>query len=276
MKTGLIFLLFFLVACSPPAEKDETSTTMVSAKTEAVIAPSPMAGNCNLVLGFDAWEPYQYADVGGRVAGLDIELISGIAEAIGCEITYKQGTWVKLLAALREGEIDILLGASKTEAREEFAFFSDPYRMEEFSLYIRKADMKRAGYQSLNEFIDGGSQIGIVADYLYGEEVSKLLDDPKKAKSFVNAIMGELNVARLLDEDIDGFLEDSFVGASLLRRKALSDYIVAHGITINTGNAYVMFSKQSITEDQLALFNAELQRVKQSQTYKDLLTKYSH
>ena len=276
MKISILFLLFLLVACSPPAEKDETSTAIPQTEAKTTIVQSPMTEDCNLVLGFDAWEPYQYADVGGRVAGLDIELVSGVANAIGCEITYQQGTWVKLLAALKQGDIDILLGASKTEAREEFAYFSDAYRMEEFSLYIRKADMKRAAYQSLSEFIDSGSQIGIVADYLYGEEVSKLLDDPKKAKSFVNAIMGELNVARLLDEDIDGFIEDSFVGASMLRRKALSDYIVAHGITINTGNAYVMFSQQGITEEQLALFNAELQRVKQSQTYEDLLTKYSY
>ena len=270
MKIGFLPLFLLLFACSPPPEKEAASAVMDEAENSAS-APS-----CNLVLGFDAWEPYQYADVGGRVAGLDIELVSGVANGISCEITYQQGTWVELLAALERGEVDILLGASKTEAREEFAYFSDAYRMEEFSLYIRKDDEKSAAYMSLSEFVDNGSRIGIVADYLYGEEVAKLLDDPEKAKSFANAILGELNIARLLDEDIDGFLEDSFVGASMLRRKALSNFIVAQGITIKTGNAYVMFSKQGITEEQLSLFNAELQRVKQSETYKELLSKYSY
>ncbi|MFT4655113.1 MAG: polar amino acid transport system substrate-binding protein, partial [Patiriisocius sp.] len=192
------------------------------------------------------------------------------------ELKYEQGTWVDLLAALKKGDIDILLGASKTEAREQFAFFSDAYRMEEFSLYIRKDDQTHAGYESLTEFIAGGSQIGIVSDYLYGEEVAELLDHPEKSKLFVNAMIGEINVARLLDEDIAGFLEDSFVGASMLRRKALSEYIVAQGITMQTGNAYVMFSRQGITQGQLALFNAQLQRVKESTKYQELLSKYSY
>jgi polar amino acid transport system substrate-binding protein len=273
MKIGLLPLFFLLFACAPPLEKQPDIVALEEAEN---IAQQALEEKCSLVLGFDAWEPYQYADVGGRVAGLDIELVSGVVSGISCEISYQQGTWVELLAALKQGEIDILLGASKTEAREEFAYFSDAYRMEEFSLYIRKDDETSAAYTSLTEFVDKGSRIGIVADYLYGEEVAKLLDNPEKAESFVNAILGELNIARLLDEDIDGFLEDSFVGASMLRRKALSEYIVAQGITIKTGNAYVMFSKKGISEAQLALFNAELQRVKKSQFYEELLSKYSY
>ncbi|MFT6269040.1 MAG: polar amino acid transport system substrate-binding protein [Alphaproteobacteria bacterium] len=282
MKTRLLPLLFLLAACSPASEKDEAANSLEQIEPTAAVAPVTVeeqlaaVEECKLTLGFDAWEPYQYADVGGRVAGLDIELISGVVEQIGCELTYQQGTWVDLLAALRKGDIDMLLGASKTEAREQFAFFSDAYRMEEFSLYIRKDDQGHAVYESLSEFIADGSKIGIVADYFYGEEVAELLDDPEKSKSFINAIMGELNVARLLDEDIAGFLEDSFVGASMLRRKALSEYIVAHGITIQTGDAYVMFSRQGITENQLSRFNVELRNVKKSTKYQELLTKYSY
>ncbi|AEP31400.1 substrate-binding periplasmic protein [Brumicola nitratireducens] len=280
MKISYLLVIFFISACTPQPEKvtDDTASTETFQTDPIEVAEQPaiVDDECNLVLGFDAWEPYQYADVGGRVAGLDIELITGVAEAIGCNITYQQGTWVDLLSLLKQGNIDMLLGASKTDAREQFAFFSDAYRMEEFSLYIRSGEEKRAAYKTLSEFIESGSRIGVVSDYLYGEEVAALLDDPEKSQFFKNAIMGELNIARLLDQDIDGFLEDSFVGASMLRRKALSDLIVAQGITIQTGNIYVMFSQQGITQDQLAKFNAQLQKVKQSQIYEDLLKKYSY
>jgi polar amino acid transport system substrate-binding protein len=103
-----------------------------------------------------------------------------------------------------------------------------------------------------------------------------LLDSPESSKYFVNAIIGEINVARLLDEDIDGYLEDSFVGSSLLRRKALSQYIIAHGVTIQTGNAYVMFSKLSVTPEQLVDFNTQLGNVKNSNLYQDILDKYTY
>jgi polar amino acid transport system substrate-binding protein len=279
MKISYLLMIFLLAACSPQVETTEEAqnTTETTLPAAAELAGStPIVKECSLLLGFDAWEPYQYADVGGRVAGLDIELVSLVANGIGCEITYRQGTWVDLLGSLKEGDIDILLGASKTPAREKFAFFSEPYRMEEFSLYIRSGEQDDLDFTTLTEFVNSGSKVGVVAEYLYGEEVARLVDHPETSKMFVNAIMGELNVARLMDGDIDGFLEDSFVGASMLRRKALSDYIIAQGITIETGNAYVMFSQESVTPEQLVAFNAELKRVKASDDYEELMAKYSY
>jgi polar amino acid transport system substrate-binding protein len=274
----LILLSFIVSACEPEpsSEQAESKPVVVEAETAVPIEKSATDKNCQFVLGFDAWEPYQYVDVGDRVAGLDIELISAVIKGMGCQLTYQQGTWVDLLMALKQGEVHILLGASKTEAREQFAFFSDAYRMEEFSLYIRNGDDVRTGYKTVAEFIQNESRIGIVEDYVYGPDVSTLLDNADTSKYFVNAIIGELNMARLLDEDIDGYLEDSFVGASLLRRKALSNFIVAHGITIQTGNAYVMFSQKSISQEQLSDFNTQLAKVKNSQIYQDILKKYSY
>jgi polar amino acid transport system substrate-binding protein len=282
MKISRLFLpmllLFIISACKPESSSEQTKLmpVAVTIETEAPMENKTPVQNCQFVLGFDAWEPYQYADVGERVAGLDIELVAAVAEGMGCQLIFQQGTWVDLLMALKQGDVDILLGASKTEARKQFALFSDAYRMEEFSLYIRKDDNVRAGYQTLSDFMQNGSKIGIVEDYVYGPEVSLLLDGTETSKHFVNAIMGELNVARLLVADIDGYLEDSFVGASLLRRKALSNYIVAQGITIQTGNAYVMFSRKSVTSEQLIDFNMQLAKVKGSQTYQDILNKYSY
>jgi polar amino acid transport system substrate-binding protein len=272
----LLFLSFIISACKPQPADEQIQSPPVVAKTTIPVDGQISDNNCKFILGFDAWEPYQYVDVGERVAGLDIELITAVIKNMGCQLTYQQGTWVDLLVALKQGEVDLLLGASKTEARERFALFSDAYRMEEFSLYIRKGDKVRASYETISEFSQNDSRIGIVEDYVYGPDVSMLLDSPESSKYFVNAIIGEINVARLLDEDIDGYLEDSFVGSSLLRRKALSQYIIAHGVTIQTGNAYVMFSKLSVTPEQLINFNTQLGNVKNSNLYQDILDKYAY
>jgi polar amino acid transport system substrate-binding protein len=280
MKINYLFLLillpFIVSACKPQPPSEQVQSTPIIVDITVPVEKQVPDNNCKFVLGFDAWEPYQYVDVGERVAGLDIELIATVVKDMGCQLTYQQGTWVDLLMALRQGEVDILLGASKTQARKKFALFSDAYRMEEFSLYIRKSDKVRANYKTISEFSKNNSRIGIVEDYVYGPDVSMLLDTPATSKYFVNAIMGEINVARLLDEDIDGYLEDSFVGASLLRRKALSKYIVAQGITIKTGNAYVMFSQMSVTPEQLRNFNTQLAKVKSSEIYQDILDKYTY
>lgn len=276
----LLFALVLVItfsSCEPTkTEQDKETAKVVEPSASTTPLPTPERSICEFTLGFDAWEPYQYADVGGVVSGLDIELIEAVVDAMDCKLVYQQGSWVELLKALRQGDVDILLGASKTAAREKFALFSDPYRMEEFSLYIRKDDNTTAKYQTLKEFVQNQSKIGLVDDYFYGPEVTAMLEDPSTSEYFVGGIMGEMNVARLLDGDIDGFIEDSFVGASLIRRKALSNYIVAHGITIETGNAYVMFSQKSVTQEQLEVFNQHLADVKSSDIYQQVLSKYAY
>lgn len=264
-----LLFIFGLAGCNPTDNKTQStanSETNPAAKLEK---------NCALTLGFDAWDPYQYADVGGRVAGLDIELITLVSSKIGCDITYKQGTWVELLQYLKAGKVDMLLGASKTKAREEYALFSAPYRTEQFSLYIRQGDDKRKAYDSIDKFIESDSRIGIVEDYYYGPQIAMLLEGLVTSKSFVNAIMGEINVARLLDDDIDVFIEDSYVGASLLRRKALSSRIMPHQTTIETGEVYVMFAKDNFSIHQLEQFNLQLIEIKNSPQFEALVKKYS-
>jgi polar amino acid transport system substrate-binding protein len=265
MKTSRLIIvcssILLLLNCKPSNNSEVNDQPLPLVTEVSTIATVP---DCKLVLGFDAWEPYQYIDVGDRVTGLDVELANAVLKEMSCVADYKAGTWVSLLNDLRDGNVDMLLGASKTPAREEFALFSQPYRMEEYSLYIRKDDSQLTAIKSVSAFIEQDN----------GPEVSMLRDGSATNKNFVSAIIGEVNVARLLDRDIDAYLEDSFVGASVLRRKALGNYIVPQGITINTGDAHVMFSKNTVSVDTLQRFDAALTKVKSSPFYTDLLSRY--
>ncbi|KXI29635.1 substrate-binding periplasmic protein [Paraglaciecola hydrolytica] len=265
-----------LILCNCQPVTTEKTNPLSSTETAMIELVAPETNDsCHFVVGFDAWEPYQYIDVGDKVTGLDIELVSAVLKSIECDFSFKSGTWMALMGELKKGEVDILLGASKTPAREEFALFSNAYRTEEYSLYIRREDLTTADYSSIDAFIEKGKLIGVVEDYYYGPEVSMLRDGAATSSSFVSAIMGEVNIARLLDKDIDGFLEDSFVGASFLRRKALSEYIVAQGTKIKTGDTHIIFSKKSVDETKVELFNQALHSIKTSDQYQEIVSRYS-
>lgn len=269
--------LFSLLACKPaPVGQDKSAAAQSAPVASEPPSAQQQKADCELVLGFDVWVPYQYLDVGNRVAGLDIEMVELVVKNMGCKLTYQRGTWVTLLDKIKRGEVDMMVGASKTPAREEFALFSDTYRMEEFSLYIRKDDEKSMAYQTVADFVAGGGKIGVVGDYYYGPQVSMLQDGSATSNAFVTAIMGEFNVVRLLDEDIDGFLEDSFVAASMLRRKALTELIVPQGIVVNTGEVYVMFSKKNVSQDIIDSFNSQLHKIQSDGSYEKLVEKYSN
>lgn len=263
-------LTLTLVACNP-----QPSSVTTSEKTQ-VTASSVAPGACSLKLGYEAWEPYQYTGLDQKAAGLDIELISAVGKAMGCQIIPSQGAWMELVAALRDGRIDLVAGASKTASREQFAYFSAPYRQEQFQLFVLTAKSAAMPEVTLSDFIGKGHKVGIISEYYYGDEYSGLAANDAYKAQFVEASLGELNVARLVDGDIDGMLEDSFVARSMLRRKGLSNQIGPQGIALQSNDVYVMFSKASVPQETVLKFNQALKNIRNSGEYMLIIDKYQN
>lgn len=294
---GVLLFPLLLLGCEPkPAPDSAKPPAAVNANDEAVAKPAATdsanvnptvassttdansaaggAAPCVLKLGYEAWEPYQYTNLENKAAGLDIELIQAIADVMQCTVQPRQGSWTELVSALKAGELDLLPGASQTEARREFAYFSEPYRAEQFQLFVRSADSAKYPQTSLTDFIAAGHKVGIISDYFYGNEFAELSAQDAVKANFVEASLGELNLARLLDEDIDAMLEDAFVAHSLLRRKGLEQQIGAHPITLGNSDVYVMFSKVSVKPEQVQAFNQALAQLKQDGRYAAIVARY--
>lgn len=276
MKTSCFAVTFIccllLSACGPQAPKNVSSAAAAAPATAvATAAPAPQ---CTLKLGFEAWEPYQFMSMDDQPAGLDIELVQAVATEMGCVISGQQGSWTDLIAALKAGEVDLLLGASVTPARQEFAYFSDPYRNEQFVLFVRSADVAGYPQTTLADFVAAGKKVGIISEYYYGEEFAGLYAQDQLKPQFVEASLGELNLARLIDEDIDGMLEDSYVGHAMLKRKGLAQQIGAHAISLGNNDVYVMFAKASVSQQQVEAFNQALATLKGDGRYNAILARY--
>ncbi len=274
----LFSLLLFISACGPntPAPASSAQSAATPAAAAAVAAPAKPTITCQLKLGFEAWEPYQYTSLDNKPAGLDIELVQAIAGEMGCDIAAQQGTWMDLVGALKSGTVDLLLGASVTPARQEYAYFSDPYRQEQFVLFVRSDDVAGYPQNTLADFVGSGKKVGIISEYYYGAEFAELFKQETLKPQFVEASLGELNLARLLDEDIDGMLEDSFVGHAMLRRKGLDKQIGAHSISMGNTDVFVMFSKATVKPEQVNAFNQALATIKADGRYNAILQRYIH
>ena len=277
-----ITLVLLQIGCKPapvtpqaPSETATTATAENSTVNVAQAAPVPEEPqSCTLKLGFEAWEPYQYVGMDQKPAGLDIELVQAVAAKMNCEIVPQQGTWVELIAGIKAGEVDMLLGASKTAAREGFAYFSDSYRKEQFVLFVRTEDVAGLPQNSMPEFLSAGKKLGIVSEYFYGDELAQLYADDQFKANFVEASVSELNLARLMDEEIDGMLEDRFVATSMLRRKGLDKSVSPHSISLGDNDVYVMFSKSSVDEPKVSAFNAAMAAIRQNGEYDAILARY--
>lgn len=283
-----LITIFFVVACEkPPTQQSQQSrseptvrgssqSSQPSTSTENAISQNANSEqSCSLVMGFDVWEPYQYIGLGRQVRGLDVEMVQVIAKRIGCVVTFKQDSWLNLLRQLRDGEVDFVLGASITESRKQFAWFSDAYRQEIFQLYVRADDQHKYRQVSVADFVTDGNRVGVIGAYFYGEKLSSLMESERYRKQFVPAFMSEMNVVRLLDGDIDGFLDDAMVGATMVRRKGLNSFVAEHQAAIKMGNVYVMFSQKSVTLDLVKKFNRAMAVIKSNGQYDEIVQRYN-
>ena len=78
----------------------------------------------------------------------------------------------------------------------------------------------------------------------------------------------------MIQNQIDGFLEDPFVAAYTIKRKGLGDEIEAHPIRVHSGNVALMFSKKSVSEETVLAFNRALVKLMENGEYKRILDKY--
>ncbi len=262
-------LVLSLQACAPdspaPPPPVEATPPAVAEKADS---------DCHLIMGWDPWEPYHYRDVGGDVHGLDVELVSAIAAEAGCTVGFDQEDWATLLGRLRQGEIHLLSGATRTEARESFAWFSDPYREESFGLYVRAGEADDYPGDSLAGLLDAGLTVGMTLEYVYGDEVNQLQDDPSYAGQFRGAAVGELNYDRLVNFEIDSFLEDPFVAATHIRKRGLGERIEAHPLIVATGSVRLMFSKEAVSQETVQRFNDAMAKLRASGEFQRIIARY--
>jgi len=266
----LVVFLLILTACGDSPLPVNTNTNSGEAEPEST------AEQCTLKYGWDPWEPYQYLTPEDEVKGLDIELVTAMAKGAGCNVEFVQDNWVNLLNGIRNGSIEMLGGATITEARGKFALFSDNYRHESFLLYIRTDEPLPGGGTTLSELLEGGFRLGVTEDYLYGEEVDALQDNENFSSQIVSVPITEVNYYNLIQDQIDGFLEDPFVAAYTIRRKGLDGQIEPHSIEIHSGGVSIIFSRKSVNPETVMAFNKALEQMKETGEYQRILGKYSH
>jgi polar amino acid transport system substrate-binding protein len=271
----LIILAAACAACSrqaPPPDSPAAGEAPTATESAAV---APRGADCRLTMGWDPWPPFHYEDVGGELAGFDVALLHAMTTEAGCELRFERDSWGALLGKLREGRLDLLTGATSTEDRREFALFSAPIRREEFALYVRAGEASAWRADAPGELMEQGFRLGVIDAYVYDDLIERILTAPVYTEQVVYAHFGEALGGMLLDDEIDGFVENVYAAASIIRRLGLSESITRHPLRLGEGtDVHIMYSKASVSAEQVAQLDAALQRLKDSGRYEALRVQY--
>lgn len=224
-------------------------------------------GNCLLDVGMVDWRPYQYFLDSGGAAGIQIELLEEIAKNAECQLNYIYSKPTDSIAQIKTGKIDMIISATKTKNRDEFAYFSVPYRNEMLVLYSTAKYAESCNKKSLVEMIGSGFRLGLQTGSVYGElaiEIQSNAELNKKIKYFKHIIPSQ---EFMQENNLDGVFGDPF--SISFQAKLNDNFKHLHWCrkTMSTSPVSLMFSKKTVSKATVDKFNKAIETVKETDLY---------
>jgi polar amino acid transport system substrate-binding protein len=199
----------------------------------------------DLSVGWELWYPYQYHNNNRQLVGLDIDSFNAIMAEAKLSFTTAEIPWKTHLDFLKTGKMDLAMGASWSRKREEFAYFSQPYRKETVKLFVKKDNANNINLKTLSDLVGSQYMVGVESGYYYGQTYQELIKIPAFQANINEVIDLEQNVTLLMKGYLDGFLVDPNTMQSFIKKYKMDDEFEQHPVEIYSADIFIMLSKQS-------------------------------
>ncbi|WP_164084673.1 substrate-binding periplasmic protein [Alteromonas flava] len=222
---------------------------------------------------------YRYVDAQGFWQGQDIELIRAVFKRTPHNFTLIAMPWSRILKSIESGLVDMTLAASVLPEREDYALFtSHIFRHSHYVLFVNKQRLDSfAAIQSLADVATANVLIGALRGAIYSSTYASLLEDEQFLQRMV-FIDNDQNLPQLAALGrVDGYIESEIEGRHYLQNwdKKQHQMVPLFRITNNQeASNYLMFSKQTVTMDTVAEFDAALNDLHASGEYLSIVAKY--
>jgi PAS domain S-box-containing protein len=88
------------------------------------------------VRGDEYFYPFEFLDTDRRPAGFNVDIIKSVARKMGLAIEIKVGPWHEVRRQVEQGDVDILMGMSKSAERDSLVDFSIPHFVSSFAVFV--------------------------------------------------------------------------------------------------------------------------------------------
>lgn len=222
----------------------------------------------------DELPPFSFRDSQQKLTGYRVELIQQLFSRLGCELEILTDLpWKRSLMLLKEGEVDVLMNASKSAERAEFAWFSIPYEQEQLALFVKAGS--KLPIKALQDIVSRGYNVGLIRGNHYGDSIHRLLFHPKINRNVVEAIDRQSLRQLLLRDRIQLYLDYYPNGDLALQNTAEQHLIVRHPLPPqHIGQVYFMLSRSSVAPAFVSKLNSELSLMLKDGSIEKLRRKY--
>ncbi|HEY7301359.1 MAG TPA: transporter substrate-binding domain-containing protein [Xanthobacteraceae bacterium] len=257
---------------------------LLASIASAQTAPGPerISETARLRGGWYPWDPYQYRDYKRGIpvlTGFDVEIERALARIMNVEILLPEIAWKDHLAALAAGTADIAAGATLSEERAGYAYFSKPYRTETDVLILPRGAARRYPFRTIEQMLDSFAKrkfrLGVVAGFVYADKsVNAFIEDPAHRDQIFPAATDAQNLRNLLAGGIDGFLADRIAAATTAWRTHEGARIEEHPLRFST-DIHLMLSRATQTPQMLARVNAAIDELRRSGEFRRIADFYA-
>jgi polar amino acid transport system substrate-binding protein len=233
----------------------------------------------SLTVGWHEFIPYQYQVLKKdklQLVGLDIAIINYLAKKTGYNLTFKNDEWDVQQNHIKNGSLDVTLGATYNEKRSEYAYFSLPYRQEEDALFIKSDNNNLSSFKNIEELLTQirlqNFRIGIIKQNIYTNNV---VNDFLNSINNADIVKSYTNVPECINAlnkgEIDGFLGERVFSSYML----ISDIYNFKPIIIpGKTPLHIMFNKKTVPLNIIDRFNKEIKDFIGTKTYTSMIKNY--
>ncbi|KPV96360.1 putative amino-acid-binding protein YxeM precursor [Pseudoalteromonas sp. P1-9] len=200
--------------------------------------------SCDITVRVEQYSA-QSQKVTGRWQGLDVELAELLLNEAHCEFDFVDLPWARSLKLLENGEIDLMMSVTKTDEREQFAYFVGPQRFE--TLVFVSPPMSEEITQ-VTQLFSLNNPVAIQTGSFYGEAFMNTLAQSERNKDKIVWVTNNQTKAILLkSQRISGYLEAKLNIMFEQQQGTAMPNLKIHPLIVNKAAVYFAFSKQSVS-----------------------------
>ncbi|MEO3876829.1 substrate-binding periplasmic protein [Rheinheimera fenheensis] len=235
---------------------------------------SATESDCTLRMSAETDFPPHLIQQQQQWTGLSVELMQRLAQELNCDLVFINSPWLRALQMSAQGELDVLSHLSvSNERKAQFAFIG-PHHIESIYLVGDPSEISApASLQQLAEGVDLGSIATLHGAY-YGEEFSRLSQQPSFARQLVSISSIQDKLALLRAKRVNTILEDISVLQYWQQHKYPDAERYQPLLKVYESPVYFGFSKVSLSEKQLKHIADTWQRLYQQGELNAIYQKY--
>lgn len=206
--------------------------------------------------------PYEYVNKDEEFIGFNIDIINAIAKDQNINIEILPMKWSEAISSLENGNIDGIIGMSKSEERQEKFKFVSPSVINEQVIFTKSDNV----YINILEDLEG-LKVAYQSNDYNEENISQIpmvIATPKKDH--------EESLMALKDGEVDAVLGNKLVGIYHLQKNKITDEIEVVGEPIHTSEYGLVVKKENL--ELYNILEKGLANIKEDKTYNKVYNKW--